>query len=297
MMSLRQMEVFHAIMRTGSVTAAARHLNVTQPAISAVLKHCESELGLTLFERVGGRLKPTAEAHALFPDVAGIFGRLAEVQSRMADLSAGQEGRLDVAGAFPITNGYLAQAVGRFVAARPKVHVDLHSLTSPQVVDRVVGREAELGLVYGPVANSEIETELLMRSAIACVMREDHPLAGRKLVRIEDLAAHTVITYLPQAVLRGRIDAALQEAGVTLDLKVQVGISITGIVLALHGAGMALVEPYLVRAMGISGLVAHPLSPEIGIDTLLVRHRSTPPSRLALEFIACLRETVKHFGS
>src|SRR3546814_3324616 len=80
MMNLRQMEVFHAIMQTGSVTAAARVLHVTQPAVSAVLKHCEEQLGLKLFERTGGRLQPTREAEAIFPDIAGVFGQLEEVK-------------------------------------------------------------------------------------------------------------------------------------------------------------------------------------------------------------------------
>ena len=293
MMNPRQMEVFHAIMSTGSVTAAARMLNVTQPAVSAVLKECEAGLGLKLFERAGGRMKPTAEAHAIFPDIAGIFSRLADVQLRLGDLAAAREGRLEVAGAFPLANSHLARAVARFVSERPKVHVDLHSLTSPQVVDRVVAREVELGLVYGPVSNSEIETETLLRSAIGCVMHESHPLAGRSQVRIEDLASHALITYLPQTVLRARIDDAFQEAGVTPDLRVQVSISITGAVLAHHGVGIALVEPHLVEAMGVPGLVSRPLRPAIGIETLLVHLRSTPPSRLALEFVACLRETVR----
>jgi len=51
-------------MRTGSVTAAARMLNVTQPAVSAMLKHLESRLAMKLFERSGGRLLPTPEAQA-----------------------------------------------------------------------------------------------------------------------------------------------------------------------------------------------------------------------------------------
>ncbi len=66
-MNLRQMEVFHAIMRSGSVTGAARQLNVSQPAISATLRHCEAQLGMKLFERAGSGLQPTPEAHAIFP--------------------------------------------------------------------------------------------------------------------------------------------------------------------------------------------------------------------------------------
>jgi DNA-binding transcriptional LysR family regulator len=289
MMNLRQMEVFHAIMQTGSVTAAARKLHVTQPAVSAVLKHCEQQLGLKLFERAGGRLQPTREAEAIFPDIAGVFGQLDEVRDLTEDLAAGRVGRLRIAGSFPIANGDLARAVAEFVIERPKVQVDLQSLTSPQVVDRVVGREVELGVVYGPVTNPEVETELLLRSGIACIMRESHPLARRRRVRITDLRNHSLITYLPQTILRNHVDEALREAGVVPDLKVQVALSITGIVLAHHGAGVALVEPFLIEALGLTGLVARPLSPEIAVETLLVRHRSTPPSRLAGAFTSHLK--------
>lgn len=58
-MNLRHIEVFNAIMQSGSVTGAAQLLNVTQPAVSNVLRHAEQQLGLKLFERIAGRLQPT----------------------------------------------------------------------------------------------------------------------------------------------------------------------------------------------------------------------------------------------
>src|SRR3546814_20536682 len=115
-------------------------------------------------------------------------------------------------------------------------------------------------------------------------MRESHPLARHRRVRLSDLAGHSVITYLPQTILRNRVDEALRKAGVVPDLKVQVALSITGIVLAYHDAGVALVEPFLIETLGLPGLVAPPFSTEIAVEDLLVRHRATPPSRLAGPF-------------
>ncbi|AHV94010.1 bacterial regulatory helix-turn-helix, lysR family protein [Bordetella holmesii ATCC 51541] len=100
MLTLRHIEVFHAVMRTGSVTGAARLLNVSQPAVSAVLKHCEARARIRLFERTGRRLVPTAEAVALFPDVAAIYGRLDSLTRQMQDLAGGRIGALSVAGPF-----------------------------------------------------------------------------------------------------------------------------------------------------------------------------------------------------
>lgn len=287
-MNLRHMEVFNAIMRTGSVTGAARALNVTQPAVSAVLKHCESQLKMKLFTRVSGRLQATAEAKAIFPDIAAIFGRVDAVNALTQDLAGGRLGTLSIAAAFPIANGYLAKAVATFIASQPKVRVALQSLTSPQVLDRVINREVELGIAYEPVVSSEVETRVLMRAGIACVMRSDHPLARRKEVAVHDLERYSIITYLPQALFRRYVDRALSAAGIVPNITAQVGLSLTGIMLARYGAGIALVEPFLVASMGLPGLVARPLKPRIEVKTLLIRHKSAPHSKVMTEFVGHL---------
>jgi DNA-binding transcriptional LysR family regulator len=292
MMNLRQMEVFHAIMVTGSVTAAARLLNVTQPAVSTVLKHCESNLKMKLFVRVAGRLQPTAEAHTIFPDIAAIFGRLDAVGRLTQDLVGGRLGTLSVAAAFPIANGYLAKAVATFVAERPNLRVTLQSLTSPQVLDRVVNREVELGIAHEPVVSSAVETEELVSASIACVMPADHPLAVRDEIEIRDLEPYPIITYLPQILFRAYVDRALSQAGIAPNITVQVSLSITGIMLAHFGAGVALVEPLLVASMGLPGLVAKPLKPKIELKTLLIQQKSAPRSLVMTEFISHLRTTI-----
>ena len=291
-MNLRHMEVFNAIMRTGSVTGAARALNVTQPAVSAVLKHCESQLNMKLFTRVSGRLQPTPEANAIFPEIAAIFGRVDGVNALTQDLAGGRLGTVSIAASFPIANGYLTKAVATFIADRPKVRVALQSLTSPQVLACIVNREVELGIAYEPVVSSEVETKVLMRAGIACVMRSDHPLARRKEVAVRDLERHSIITYLPQALFRRYVDRALSAAGIVPNITAQVGLSLTGIMLARHGAGVALVEPFLVASMGLPGLVARPLKPRIEVKTLLIRHKSVPHSKIMNEFVGHLTREV-----
>jgi DNA-binding transcriptional LysR family regulator len=284
------MEVFHAIMRTGSVTGAARALNVTQPAVSAVLKHCEGQLKMKLFARVSGRLQPTAEALAIFPEVAAIFGRIEAVNLLTQDLVGGRLGTLSIAASFPIANGFLARAVATFIAERPKVRIALQSLTSPQVLDRVVHREVDLGIAYAPVVSAEVQTKVLVRTHIACVMRSDHPLASRKEVAVRDLEAHSIVTYLPQALFRRYVDQALSDAGIVPHISAQVSLSLTGIMLARYGAGVALVEPFMVAAMGMPGLVARPLRPRIEVETLMIRPRSSPRSKIMTEFISHLNQ-------
>jgi DNA-binding transcriptional LysR family regulator len=142
------------------------------------------------------------------------------------------------------------------------------------------------------VVSSEVETRVLMRAGIACVMAADHPLARRKEVAVRDLERYSIITYLPQALFRSYVDRALSAAGIVPNITAQVSLSLTGIMLARHGAGIALVEPLLVASMGLPGTVARPLKPRIDVKTLLIRHKTTPHSKVMNEFLGHLGRTV-----
>jgi DNA-binding transcriptional LysR family regulator len=293
MMTLRHLEVFYAIMRTGSVTAAARQLNISQPAVSSILKHCETRMKLRLFERISGRLQPTPEANALFQRVAEVHGRLEAIEQLMEDLSAGRFGSLSIAASLTITNGYLARAVASFTQERPNVRVSMFTMPIPQVVERVVSRQVELGVAYGTISHPEIETERFMRYTVAAVMRSDHPLAARKRIEIRDLAPHNIILYSSRGMLRSIIDRSMEQSGVTPRSTIQVNLSLTAIVLALENAGIALVDPQLLSALSLQGLVARPLRPRIELTTCLIRAKSSPRSVVMNDFVGHLKRSVQ----
>src|SRR3546814_13754118 len=116
-------------------------------------------------------------------------------------------------------------------------------------------------------------------------MPQDHPLAAREEVDIRELVDYPLITYLPHIQWRPFIDRALSEAGIAPTISVQVSLSITAIMLARYGAGVALAEPLLVASTQLPGLVVLPLSPRIAAKTILVRLHSAPPSPAVDPFI------------
>lgn len=295
-MNLRQLEVFHAIMLTGSVTAAARKLNVSQPAVSAVLRHCEQQLQMPLFTRKGARLTPTPEALTLYPDVAAIFDRVVAVDRLSEDLRGGLQGTLSIAACFPEANGIVAQAVATFMQQRPDVRVSLYAVSSPDVQHKVVNREVDLGIAYGPVVHSEVETETLFRSSIACVLRRDHPLSRQTSIRVSQLKSERIITYLNQSWMRSYVNRAFSDANVVPNLCAQVSVSLAGMMLARHGAGIAVVEPLLLSALELPDLVARPLDPNIDVSTLALRLKDAPRARLHDDFLAHLRTCCKAAG-
>lgn len=144
-MNLRQMEVFHAIMTTGSVTGAARLLNVTQPTVSTVLRHCEDQLRFRLFNRIGGRLQPTPEAEAIYPEIASIFQKVDLVSGQIQEAARGRTESISVVGTFAVANGPLAAAAATFLSKHPKVHISIQALPRLQVIDWIARHQADLG--------------------------------------------------------------------------------------------------------------------------------------------------------
>lgn len=291
LINLRHIEVFYAIMRAGSITEAARVLNVTQPAVSVALKQLESRLKMKLFDRSGGRLQPTPEANALLPDVAEIFARLGAVERFSQDLAGGTRGFLSIAATAPLADGIVARAVATFVSQRPNVKVNLQALASPVVLDRVINREIDVGVAYEPVVSSAVRTEELMRASIGVVMPAKHPLAKKATVRVRDLAPYPIITYLPQALLRPYIDRALSDEP-AVKVVVETGRSATAISLAVNGAGLALIETALFAARPVAGFVARPIEPKIELKALLLRPRQGAASKVLGDFIEHLKKSV-----
>lgn len=287
--NLRHLEVFHAIMSSASLTEAARRLNVSQPAVSTMLKHMEAQLGLKLFERVAGRLHATPEADILFGDVDGIFARIATLRRMTSSLRDGRTGSLAIAATPTLADTLLPRAIARFRESRPNVTLQVMSLPTTQVIDRVERREADFGLAYGLASSGGTETELIGHSRVACVMRAGHPLAALDTVTPADLAPYDVISPGPSTPIGELIVRCFQQAGQPLSLAVDVTISMTGCVLAYEGAGVALIDPAPLRIGVFPGLVARPFEPALEVALVLLFPRDRPRSRLARQFETILR--------
>jgi molybdenum-dependent DNA-binding transcriptional regulator ModE len=96
-MRLRQIEVFHAIYTSGSMTNAARLLNVSQPSVSKVLAHAEQQLGYLLFDRVKGKLVATPEADRLFGLVSNVYEHVEQLRHVAENLRASDVGKVRIA--------------------------------------------------------------------------------------------------------------------------------------------------------------------------------------------------------
>jgi DNA-binding transcriptional LysR family regulator len=291
LVNLRQLEVFHAIIRAGSVTGAARDLSVTQPAISAVLKHTEQQLQMKLFERVAGRLQPTPEAMVLVPDVEEVFNRIDTIRRVAQDLRDGRAGQIVIATSPTLVNAFLPQSVGALRKTSPKLSIFVRSLPTPLAIDRVSRREADIGIVYGPVEDPTVSTQPLVKSEIVCVVPRDHPLAANKEIDPAMLADESVIS-LGATTFLGRtiVDTCQRKSMVAPAVGIEASSSLAACMMVQAGAGIALVDRLSSHPPHFDQLVFLPFSPRIEIAVVMAFPRDRPLARATQRLVEILLE-------
>ena len=293
-MNLRHIEVFYAIMQSGSATGAAHQLNVTQPAISNVLRHAEQQLGFRLFERIAGRLQPSPEAYDLFPDVQEIFGRIGTLNRYVEEMREGRTGRLAIAASPTLGNAYLPKAVARLQQRNPGAQVTIHALPTAIAIERVARREVDMGLVYAPVLDPAVVVEELAGSEVACAIHRRSPLARRKTLGPEDLSLVPVVSTGPTTRIGISVKDACDAQGLpTPSVSIEVNSSLAAYQMAAEGVGVGLVDRATVNQYAIPGVVIRPFRPAAKLATCLLFPKNRPRSRVAIRFAEGLHSLVR----
>jgi DNA-binding transcriptional LysR family regulator len=160
-MRLRHIEVFQAVMETGSMSAAARLIHLTQSAVSRSIANAELQLGYPLFHRVGGRLVPTTEGLALFEESSAIFEKLESLKRTAHNLKSGEQGLLRVAAIPAICHKLLPDVLARFHRAHPNVTCEIHTVHKHQIAAELLTRSVDLGLDYYSISHPGVQCRAL----------------------------------------------------------------------------------------------------------------------------------------
>lgn len=289
MLNLRQLEVFRLVMSTGSFTAAGKHLQMSQPAVTKAVRRMEDQLGLVLFTRAQGRIFPTPEATSLFAEVDKVFHTIGVVEKYANDLKEAHSGVLTLASTPTMSCGFLTEAIARFRQERPKVRVWLQTTTTKETLTLAAANQVDLGLIYAPADERAVRIIPLFETEVVCVMMPDNPLSHLQHISPDDLNGHTVITNVRNQPLHDLVGQAFGAAG--LDHRVMIGTNntITACALVRSGGGVAIVEPMGIREL-FPHLVLRPLTPRVALTSRLVHSRTVPLSRIASRFASVIMD-------
>ncbi|MBI1220036.1 MAG: LysR family transcriptional regulator [Rhodobacteraceae bacterium] len=258
-MRARQLEVFIAVMRAGTVTGAARMLNISQPALSQILIHAEDELGFRLFDREKGRLHPTPEALELYPEAERLFAGLEGIRRKTSDLRRGRAGLVRLAASTPPAMALLPRVLAEFRARHPDILLRSHVAPLQSMVAMLRAGDAALALALDDRLPADIGVEALGRTGFCCLLPEGDPLATAEALSFADLEPHTVISYRGDTRPQEELALAARSQGAFFAPRIEIDTSISAVGFVQAGLGIAVVDDLLPWHQ-FAGITVRPLA-------------------------------------
>lgn len=292
-MNLRQIEVFRAVMLTGSISGASKLLYVSQPAISRLMSHTEQRLGLELFRRTKGRLYPTPEARRLLGEVNAVYEGVERVNEIAEDLAANRTGSLRLTCSPNLGQTVLPRAIASFRAAHPAVRVVVRTQIPGNMLRALLSGQVDLAVSNMPLVHPNLEARLLVKNAIVALVPVDHRLATRSWVRPAELVGEDLIGYGPDVPFGLLVHEMFGSEGNQPDMRVQVEQAHVARALAQAGAGIALVDAMTVFGQSWPNIVAVPVRTKVNASVQIFHVQTEPLSRLSLEFVDTLTGMMK----
>lgn len=283
--SIRQIEAFRCIMLTGSMTAAARLMGVTQPAISRLIRDLQADLQLILFEKSGTGVIPTAEAATLHTEVERSYIGLDRIRAYADEIRTRNAGTLRIAALPALTNGVLPRFAGHFLAERPQLDLSLFGVISPLVIDWVNNRQCDLGFVEMPIANPGLEVRAMPTLPRVAVMPRGHRLAEKDVISPQDFEGENFISLKHGLGGRHLIDQVFAESKVNRIMRVETHLSEITCALVSSGIGIGICDPFTAAEFSRRGVVARRFEPCIPFEFGVLYPPGPKPSLIADIFV------------
>lgn len=284
-MNLRQIEVFRAVMLAGSVTDAARLLHVSQPGVSRMLGHIELQLGMRLFERSRGKLRPTPEAQALYAEVEQVYRGVQRIDERARELKHGGGLTLRVLASPSTALEVVPRAVAGLAAQFPAARIYMETQLVREMIGQLVRHEADIAISTLPIEHALLTSQVVGGWAMVCVFGSGHAFEARRSVSLREVAAEPLIAFSADTPQGKLVADWCSEHGVAPHAHIEVRAGQAACALAAAGAGVAVVDDLTARAWQGERLGYRPLVRAPAFDAFAVHNANFPPSVLAQAFV------------
>lgn len=263
-LTLRQIDVFRAMIEVGTVSKASAVLGMSQPAASKLLAYLEEDSGLRLFDRVKGRLVPTAVGLRLYEEVEKVFSGVNQIE-RAIDALHRQELERLIIGVIPILEGVAALAVSRFMERNTQVALSVEVRGSPHLTEAISSRRVDIGIFGGQIDIPHLQSQTILRRRLVCIVPVKHPLAGRSAVTLQDMGDYPFIRHAALTRTQQLVNEMCEQVGFFPTSRLEINTARMMCDCILAGMGVGIAHP--VALTGFEGrLVAVPLEPALTTD-------------------------------
>ncbi|MDI3441685.1 LysR family transcriptional regulator [Erwinia sp. V90_4] len=294
--SLRHIEIFHAVITTGNLTEAAALLHTSQPTVSRELARFEQLTGLQLFERVRGRLQPTAQGLHLFEEVQRSWYGLDRIVSAAEGLRQFRQGELSLACLPVFSQSLLPLLCQPFMQRYPDLSLNIIPQESPLLEEWLSAQRYDLGLTETTHTPAGTERSALFTADEVCVLPADHPLAQRAVLSPADFNGQNYISLSRTDSYRQILDGIFAEHGVQRRMVMETHSAASVCSMVKAGIGVSIVNPLTALDYADSGVTIRRFSIAVPFTVSLIRPRHRPASALVDAFSQHLHQHIGLFS-
>lgn len=246
--TLRQLQIFEAIVRLGSYTKAAEDLFLTQPTVSMQIKKMSDTVGLPLFEQVDRKHRATEVGQELYRASRAIFAILNDVEASVAAYKGLRRGRLRL-GVITTAEYFAPEILGEFCKEYPGIDVSLEVTNRERVHERIKHGEDDLYILGRTQEDATLVSVPFAPNPLVVVASKDHPLALERNIPMERLADESLILREPGSGVRDITMRLFKERDLHPKVRMELGSN-------------EAIKHAVVGGLGISMLSLHTLSLE-----------------------------------
>lgn len=254
--TLRQLQLFEAIVRLGSFTRAAEELFLTQPTVSMQIKKLADSMGLPLFEHVGRNVSPTEAGLELYGACRRIFETLANLEMKLADLKGIKRGRLRL-GVITTAKYFAPEILGEFCQQYPGIEVALKVSNRDRIIERINANEDDLYIMgQAPADQSDVEAFPFAPNPLVFMAPRNHPLVGKKKIKLSQVIDEPFILREPGSGIRDATLRMFDEFGRRPHVRMELGSNEAIKHAIVGGLGLSVLSLHTLALEGPDGPVA-----------------------------------------
>jgi LysR family carnitine catabolism transcriptional activator len=214
--TIRQLQAFVAVARSGSFAEACTLVHLSQPALSIAIKNLEQAIGGKLLERSTRSVALTPEGAEFYPVVQRLLADWDRSLEDAHNLFALRRGKLDIAAMPTFASSLLPQILARYHRQYADINVTVHDVIAESVVDMVRDGRVELGVTFDPGEAQDLNFQPLFRDRFVAVLPKEHPLLEKPELKWRDLRSFAYIALQRPSSIRLLIDQVLQDHDIAL---------------------------------------------------------------------------------
>ena len=295
-LSLRQLSTFREVMRSGSISQAARTVGRTQPAVSTMVQTLEDQLGFALFVRTHGKLTPTPEAYFFLEECEDILERVERTERTLQRISSLQSGKLQIACHPAASSVFLPGLMTRFLRGRDELDVSLIMRSSDVIEDLIASQQFDVGFSETPQPRASIKQTDYDLECV-CVLPAGDPLATAEVVTPNDLDGRPMAVLFEEHGTAVQTEAAFRAAGCRFNKRLELRTFLPGLQFVAAGVcvmvcDMITAYSHLLQAPEAARLAIRRFRPRISNSVSILTPGYATQSMASRAFVADLQTAV-----